>query len=158
MDPSGPTLPTPRDTLALVDTVRETIRALSPRETLRLRREGIPSPCLASWQKALPRITIEPAAADASDASLGGDLEVRDTLGEGGMGRVVLAWQRSLQREVAVKMRKASAPRDEAQQTVLREGRITGSLEHPGIVPVHTLVIDENGEPLFVMKRIAGSS
>jgi hypothetical protein len=34
------------------------------------------------------------------------DLEARELLGEGGMGRVLLARQRSLQRDVAVKLLK----------------------------------------------------
>jgi len=46
----------------------------------------------------------------------------------------------------------------EATLALLREAWITGSLEHPNVVPVHTLGRDANGEPLLVMKRIEGTS
>lgn len=83
------------------------------------------------------------------------DLEVRGVIGEGGMGRVLLARQHSLQRDVAVKTSKDSAG-PAAHAAILLEGAVTGSLEHPGIVPVHALGLDARGLPVMVMKRIEG--
>lgn len=78
-------------------------------------------------------------------------------LGSGGMGEVISAEDRALQREVALKRirRDASAA---AEAALLREAQLTGSLEHPNIVPVHRLGMDEHGRPLMVMKRVAGTS
>jgi serine/threonine-protein kinase len=85
------------------------------------------------------------------------DLELRETLGEGGMGVVRLAVQNPLGRDVAVK-----APRDRtdprAADRVLHEAFVTGFLEHPNVVPIHVLGRNEDGTPLIVMKRIEGVS
>src|SRR5262245_13134850 len=58
----------------------------------------------------------------------------------GGMGEVWQAWDRQLQRRVAVKEllhdRRGDA---ELQRRFLREAHLTGRLQHPGIVPVHEL-------------------
>src|SRR5262249_52505984 len=45
-----------------------------------------------------------------------------------------------------------------AQATLglLRESWITGGLEHPNIVPVHDLTVDESGRPRLLLKRIEG--
>jgi serine/threonine-protein kinase len=83
------------------------------------------------------------------------DLALVSTLGEGGMGRVLLAHQRSLSRDVAVKMVKPGAAAH-ASGGLLREARITGALEHPGVVPIHELAFDEGGLPMLVMKRVDG--
>jgi serine/threonine-protein kinase len=83
------------------------------------------------------------------------DLSIVKTLGEGGMGRVHLARQRSLERDVAVKTLKSEASQA-VGAALLREARITGSLEHPGVIPVHALGADERGWPLLVMKRVEG--
>ena len=83
------------------------------------------------------------------------DLAIVATIGEGGMGRVHLARQRSLDRDVAVKTLKEGAT-PAAAIGLLREARLTGSLEHPGVIPVHALGIDERGGPLLVMKRVEG--
>lgn len=85
------------------------------------------------------------------------DLEVREVLGEGGMGRVFVAHQRSIGREVAVKTARDGAD-PAAASAILEEGRVTGQLEHPGIVPVHALGVDESGRPVMVMKRVEGVS
>jgi eukaryotic-like serine/threonine-protein kinase len=85
------------------------------------------------------------------------DLEITGVLGEGGMGRVVVARQRSLQRDVAIKMVKDGAS-PELLDALLGEAVVTGSLEHPSIVPVHFLGRSVAGDPLFVMKRIDGVS
>lgn len=86
------------------------------------------------------------------------DFEVMGVLGEGGMGRVLLARQKSLQRDVALKVLKADANNREVIDTLLAEAVITGSIEHPSIVPVHALGRDRDNLPVLVMKRIDGVS
>ncbi len=83
------------------------------------------------------------------------DLEVISALGEGGMGRVLLARQHSLDREVAIKTLHANASEHEREALIV-EGAITGHLEHPAIVPVHALGLDADGRPVLVMKRVEG--
>jgi len=80
-----------------------------------------------------------------------------DLLGEGGMGVVHAATQTALQRTVAVKSLRTETPKAEQALQLLREGRVTGLLEHPNIVPVHTLGRDSAGQPMIVMKRIDGT-
>jgi eukaryotic-like serine/threonine-protein kinase len=111
----------------------------------------------------LPGISI----VGASDHNLSGmrwpttdkpDLEIRGTIAEGGMGRVLAAHQRSLRREVALKTLRPDTASEATTLALLREGVVTGALEHPNIVPVHALGCDANGHPLLVMKRIEGVS
>ncbi len=82
-----------------------------------------------------------------------GSLELGEVLGEGGMGLVRAATQTALMRTVAVKTARAGSKQGEQ---LVREGRVTGLLEHPNIIPVYALGQDEHGQPLIVMKRIEG--
>lgn len=84
------------------------------------------------------------------------DLEVHGVIGEGGMGVVHAARQRSLDRDVALKTLRKSATGEASAGALLREAVITGRLEHPGIVPVHALGLDDRGAPVLVMKRVEG--
>lgn len=86
------------------------------------------------------------------------DLEAKGVLGEGGMGRVLLANQRSLQRDVAVKVLKEDAITPGVIRALLIEALTAGSLEHPNIIPIHALGTDHVGHPLLVMKRVDGVS
>src|SRR4051812_3457921 len=63
--------------------------------------------------------------------------EIHEILGEGGMGQVRRASQRSLRREVAVKLPQGDAP--EAIDSFLSEALTTARLEHANIIPVHVL-------------------
>ncbi len=83
--------------------------------------------------------------------------ELGQVLGEGGMGIVFEAVQTSLERTVAVKTLRPHAGQPDDALQLLREGRVTGLLEHPNVVPVHTLGRDSDGRPLIVMKRIDGT-
>ncbi|MCU0674381.1 MAG: serine/threonine protein kinase [Myxococcota bacterium] len=76
-------------------------------------------------------------------------------LGRGGMSEVRLGVQVALDREVAVKRLPDDHPLPIARELV-REARIVGRLEHPNVVPVHDLVIDESGAPMLVLERIEG--
>jgi tRNA A-37 threonylcarbamoyl transferase component Bud32 len=115
-----------------------------------------------------PRLSIRPEDTFAStrDGTSGVEdlgwrlpdapLELRDTIGEGGMGIVHLGVQRSLDRKVAVKALRAERRTAESVEKLLSEAKITGRLEHPNVVPVHDIAIDEDGSPLIVLKRIEG--
>lgn len=84
------------------------------------------------------------------------ELELRDTIGEGGMGVVRSATQRSLGRTVAIKTLRPEHRRQEDVLTLLREAWVTGALEHPNILPIYDVKLDDEGMPLVVLKRIDG--
>ncbi|MFO0647955.1 MAG: protein kinase [Polyangiales bacterium] len=104
------------------------------------------------------RLGPRPSAPEAEHRATDGELVVRELLGEGGMGKVYAGVQRSLGRAVAVKVLDAESTNDRARAALLHEARVTGRLEHPNIVPVHVLGVDESGHPVMVMKRIEGVS
>jgi eukaryotic-like serine/threonine-protein kinase len=91
-------------------------------------------------------------------AGLEGRIDLLDTLGEGAMGIVHLGTQAALGRPVAVKALKAKVDDPDATLTLLQEAWITGSLEHPNIVPLYDLGLDSHRRPVIVMKRIVGES
>ena len=100
----------------------------------------------------LPSISFDLSTGD--DAGALADLVARGELGRGGMGVVLRAEQRSLERDVAVKTTDVSDER--AARALVREGRLMGGLEHPSVVPVHALGMGAAGRPLLVMKRVEG--
>ncbi len=77
----------------------------------------------------------------------------------GGMGRVSIARDENLHREVALKELFANgADNDTVVRRFLDEARITARLEHPGIVPVHAFGLDAQGRPFYTMKLIRGKT
>ncbi len=81
---------------------------------------------------------------------------IQSIIGKGGMGEVFLALDRSLHREVAVKLLRQGRADDVAVHRFLRESQVTAQLDHPNVVPVHTLEVTEQGDPALVMKRVRG--
>lgn len=98
--------------------------------------------------------TIE--AEDPTSAA--GPYAIGEVLGRGGMGEVVLAHDRRIGRDVALKRLPLAAPSEEDRRRFLREARIQARLEHPAIVPVYEMGRDQTGRPFFTMKRIAGDT
>jgi serine/threonine-protein kinase len=77
----------------------------------------------------------------------------------GGLGEVHLAEDSELGREVALKrIQHCHADSVELRRRFVREAEITARLEHPGIVPVHGLVHDADGQPCYAMRFIEGES
>jgi serine/threonine protein kinase len=78
-------------------------------------------------------------------------------LGAGGMGEVRLCEDAWIGRDVAMKVARPGAGGSAAQTRgrFLREARVQGQLEHPGIVPVYDIG-KLDGETFFTMKRIGG--
>ena len=90
--------------------------------------------------------------------ALGAQYELVRLVGRGGMGRVYLAREPFLDREVAVKVLPAElAATGDARERFLREARTAARLSHPNIVPLHTF--GQAGELLyFVMGFVRGES
>jgi len=96
-----------------------------------------------------------PSLLEASDGPP--EVELGEVLGHGGMGVVYAATQTVMRRTVAVKVLPKGGGHPNDAQQLLREGRVTGLLEHPNIVPVHNLGRDGDGRPVIVMKRVGGT-
>ena len=80
-------------------------------------------------------------------------------LGRGGMAVVHRVRDRSLRRAVAVKRLSselASEPRE--TERFIEEAQITGQLDHPNIVPIHEIGVDDSGTPYFVMRLVSGQT
>ena len=99
---------------------------------------------------------VQPRRSAGAAASAPAERFVRTgELGRGGLGRVDLAQEVRLQREVAVKVLLPAADAERVAEFV-EEAQISGQLEHPNIVPVHELGFDPGGLPYLVMKRVQG--
>jgi serine/threonine-protein kinase len=97
------------------------------------------------------------ARADVAPPALPG-YEVQDELGRGGMGVVYRAWDRRLNRPVALKMLLAGAyARPEDRERFRREAEAEAGLRHPNIVQVHD-VGELDGRPYFIMEFVEGGS
>ena len=88
---------------------------------------------------------------------IGGHRIIR-LLGSGGMGRVWLAHDDTLDRDVAIKvMLPARATAPMARQRFLRESRAAAQVEHPHVVTIYH-VGEERGLPYLVMPFLEGRS
>jgi eukaryotic-like serine/threonine-protein kinase len=78
---------------------------------------------------------------------------------KGGLGEVFVAVDTELNREVALKeIQDKHADDRQSRARFLLEAEITGSLEHPGIVPVYGLGVYADGRPYYAMRFIRGDS
>ena len=98
------------------------------------------------------------AALDALRAALGAQYDVLRRLGQGGMGSVYLARDRTLDREVAVKVINSEvASNATLRERFLLEARTVAKLRHPGIVSVFAAG-ESDGLLYFVMEYVPGES
>ncbi|MCA9147791.1 MAG: protein kinase [Planctomycetales bacterium] len=88
-----------------------------------------------------------------------GRYEVLKVHDAGGLGVVYVARDKELSRQVAVKGIRPELATDRNQRGRFhREAKITGSLEHPGVVPVYGMGADDRGQPYYAMKFIEGET
>ena len=93
------------------------------------------------------------------DRVFDGRYQIRKQLGHGGMGSVYRGWQRSVDREVAIKVihPKLAKERSVAKR-FLREARLASRLSQPNIVNVYDFGQAEDGVLYLVMELLKGQT
>ena len=91
---------------------------------------------------------------------------LRGELAKGGMGVIYTVYDTDVRRQLAMKVvlgrgevtQGGMAPDVDSRSLgrFLEEAQVTGQLDHPGIVPVHELGVDENDQVFFTMKLVKG--
>jgi serine/threonine protein kinase len=83
--------------------------------------------------------------------------EMGNVVALGGMGVVRRAQDLHVRRDVAIKSMSETKKITPAKRLrFVEEAQVTGQLEHPNIVPVYDLGIDEAGKPFYTMKFVRG--
>lgn len=125
----------------LIGNVKVTLR--------RVRTDGLEGSLAPEHQ--IAEIYLPEEVRDARKYKIGG------VIGVGGMGIVMEAEDVATRRVVAMKMLK-SGPSVEKVTRFIAEAQVAAQLEHPNIVPIYELNLNEQGNPFYVMKRVRGVS
>ena len=82
-----------------------------------------------------------------------------DNFAHGGLGNLWRAEDTAIRREVAYKELLPKALKKPIHvERFLEEAQISGQLEHPGIIPVYDVGVQENGAPYYTMKLVRGGN
>ena len=137
------------------DDWRRARRGLSRRGAKTRAREESEAPAAtdSAWSKVLERL--------ASHRPGSSRYRHRGEIARGGMGAIVEVWDEDLRRRSAKKilLRGEGSSAQEGDRSIgrfLEEAQVTAQLEHPGIVPVHELGIDSDGNVYFTMRLVRG--
>lgn len=84
--------------------------------------------------------------------------EIIKSLGKGGMGEVLLAFDNICQRKIALKkIREDLVKYKQVTQRFLKEAHITAQLTHPAIIPIYSIVQDEKNS-YYTMPYVQGKT
>jgi hypothetical protein len=81
--------------------------------------------------------------------------EIGGLIAQGGMGAILDAHEATTQRTVAMKVMLSHMSEGDVLRFI-EEAQITSQLEHPNIVPVHELGVDEHDQVFYTMKLVQG--
>ncbi len=109
-----------------------------------------------------PERTLPPAEAAVKrllpeEVLHGRKYDIGSVVARGGMGEILGAREAATERTVAMKVMLDDATEEDISRFIA-EARVTARLEHPNIVPVHELGVDENGQPFYTMKMVRGTT
>ena len=83
---------------------------------------------------------------------------IKKIIGEGATGKIFLVNDFNFDREVAMKVPKQKDMQESEIDDFIKEAHISASLEHPNIVPIYDLNVDNNGNMYLSMRKIKGHS
>ncbi|MFC1495690.1 serine/threonine-protein kinase, partial [Thermodesulfobacteriota bacterium] len=84
---------------------------------------------------------------------------VDKTIGLGGMGAILETLDQDVRRKVAMKVLLDDHKENiSAIKRFLEEAQITGQLEHPNVVPIYEIGIDDDSRAYFTMKLVKGDT
>ena len=81
--------------------------------------------------------------------------EIGGVIAQGGMGAILDAREATTHRTVAMKVMLSSLSENDLLRFI-EEAQVTSQLEHPNIVPIYELNVDENGQVFYTMKLVQG--
>jgi serine/threonine protein kinase/tetratricopeptide (TPR) repeat protein len=118
---------------------------------------GIATP--ATSGTAVRNVAAIPDAELGSSSSSGLRFHIIREHAHGGLGKVYLALDKELNREVALKqIRERYADDESSRARFMLEAEVTGALEHPGVVPVYGLGTTADGRQFYAMRFVRGES
>ncbi|MBN2361017.1 MAG: protein kinase [Deltaproteobacteria bacterium] len=138
-----------------------TSEGLTRRGRLRL------NPVLDSEQSTARHPTVDESTQDLNvapaavvvDLDLGVRFVDHGEIARGGMSTIRRVTDKSLNRDVAMKVLRADLGADlRSRYRFIEEAQVTGQLEHPNIVPVYEIGVDDAGTYYFTMKLIRGQT
>jgi serine/threonine-protein kinase len=142
---------------AVDSTLASSATQLAPSQASPTTRAAFSPPASAARTTVLPKVD-----GDGINVHLTlehqGRYEPTKLLGVGGMGEVVLVRDHDIARPVALKRLLPEMTDPAILARFVDEIRTVGRLEHPNIVPIHDVGIDELGRYFFVMKYVEGET
>ncbi|MDF1664592.1 MAG: protein kinase, partial [Planctomycetota bacterium] len=101
------------------------------------------------------KMQSQPFFTPLSDAML----EVKEKIGEGGMGAVYRVFDKRLEREAALKLLLSNEESNaDLRLRFVREAKITARLDHPGIPPIYDAGENSEGQCFLLMRLISGDT
>ncbi len=82
----------------------------------------------------------------------------KHSIDQGGMKRILQVKDIDTARDIAMAVLLSHNTSENDKSRFIKEARITATLEHPNIVPVHDIGIDKAGVPYFTMKLLEGDT
>lgn len=98
---------------------------------------------IATFHRALHESAAPPSAEEPSQdvaaavSGAWGPLSLLERIGQGSFGEVYRAWDRRLDREVAVKLLRRHEPSSATDSGIVHEGRLLARVRHPNVVTVY---------------------
>jgi serine/threonine-protein kinase len=105
-----------------------------------------------------PKKKFSPARSSKEHDVFSKNYKIEGIIGEGGVGKVYLAYDRTIGRRVAIKQIIDYSSQTERKliNSFVFEAKITGKLEHPSIIPIYKIGNHQHFGPYYVMKYIKG--
>jgi serine/threonine-protein kinase len=106
------------------------------------------------------RATCSNAGRYHANTVISGKYQLVEVLGEGGMGSVWVARNRTLDVDVALKLMRSELAEDKdgIAERMLQEARAAACIGHPAIIQVYDFGFTERGDPFIVMEQLRGES